>query len=54
MLNILIESANIVRNKYKFEIDGCFNTLEFLRAKLSNEITDRKRLRKNLYKKLKK
>lgn len=54
MLNTLIETASIIRNRYRFEIDGKIDAAEFFKAKFLNDLENNKKICSNLYKKLKK
>jgi hypothetical protein len=53
MLKEVIIAAEVLRNKYKLEIEGHFNANDFFKAKFLNDQETQKRIRKNLYKKLK-
>ena len=50
----LINIADIIRNKYRFEIDGCIDRNEFFKAKFQNDKHTEQVIRTNLYKKIKK
>jgi hypothetical protein len=53
MSNTIITAAEIVRNKYKFEIDGCLDANEFFKCKFVNDRKFRKVIRIAIYKKSK-
>jgi hypothetical protein len=52
-MSVIIETADILRNRYRFEIDGCINPNKFFKAKLDNDKKKAKELCNNLYKKIK-
>lgn len=54
MSNILVNTADIIRNREKFEIDGCINPNDFFKAKFENDKKAIQRLHDNLYKTIKK
>lgn len=54
MLNNLVKYAEIIRNKYKFEIDCTpIDAAEFFKLKSQNDKMKEQQLCNNLYKKIK-
>lgn len=49
---MIIQIAETVRIRYRFEIDGCINQNEFFKAKLKNDRETAKKICFNLYKKV--
>lgn len=52
MLKNLIKYAEIVKNKYRFEIDGCIDSSSIFRDKFKADQEKWKKICNNLYKKL--
>jgi hypothetical protein len=49
----LIKHAEILRAKYAFELEKCFDAVSFLKDKFINDQKNIKKLCNNLYKKIK-
>lgn len=52
-MSVVIQNANILRNSYRYEIDGKIDANAFFKAKLKNDIKNMIKFTKNLNKKIK-
>lgn len=50
MHDIIVNTAEQIRQKYKFEIDSCLNELGFWKAKLFNDKQNTTKIIKAIYK----